>query len=146
MALPWQVVGDCGHCRTAGAVLELVDPTHAACHLGVPAHSVCRMCGREETADNVDLRPRGPLGVACPSCEVALDERSRTERTCRACGFAPSTQTLPGVDVRDREIARVALQRWADAEGMGLDEHCECTLGAGLEEVLGEPAKDAPKP
>jgi hypothetical protein len=136
VALPWQVVGDCGHCRTAGAVLELVDPSHAACHLGVPAHAVCRMCGREETADAVDLRPLGPLGVACPSCEAPLDDRSRAGRTCGVCGFAPATRITPGVDVRDRETARAALQRWADAEGMGLDAHCECTLGAGTDEVL----------
>ena len=69
---PYQVLSDCPHCHTEAAVVELMDPVHPACHLGMPANRHCRMCAWHERA--ID-EPRCRLHLA-PEVE---DDPGRTE-------------------------------------------------------------------
>lgn len=136
--LPWQVIADCPGCGTDGAVLELMDPEHPACHLGVPASSECRMCGEQAVAASSGLSPAHAVGDRrCPSCAEPLDDGSLDARRCVRCDWAPGIERTPGVDVRDPETARAALTRWAEAEGLTLEELCGGELGGTPDEVIG---------
>jgi hypothetical protein len=143
----WQVISDCPHCKTAGAVLELMDADHPACHLGIPTISRCRMCGLTHTAEAAPFVPRDPFGSnRCPSCRKPLSIDSRDARQCSACDFTVAIATTPGLDVQDAQAVRAGLERWADEEGVSLDELCTGSLGAPVDTLVaryraGEPVE-----
>jgi hypothetical protein len=147
MAFAWQVVSDCTHCNTHGGVLQLMDPDHPACHLGVPAKSECQMCGRSESPGEPDFIPRDPIGSnRCPGCRKPLSVASREAGCCEECGWTAEITVKAGLDLTDPTRIRDGLTAWAATEGLDIDELCESSLGGTTEEVValylrGEPVE-----
>ncbi len=133
----WQVIGDCPHCNTAGSVLELMDAAHPGCHLGIPVESRCRMCGLTHTAEDPPFVPRDGIGSnRCPSCRKPLSDASRDAHTCESCAFTVAVTTTDGLDLQDPEAIRAGLQRWADEEGVSVEELCSGSLGAPVDTIV----------
>lgn len=149
MAAPWQVITDCGHCHTTGAVLELMDPAHPGCHLGVPISATCRMCGESRQLADPEFTPRDPFSVGrCPSCRKPLGPDARVQKRCGHCGFTPEVHHTAGLDCTDRAAVRTALSDWASTEGLTIDELCEGSLGDTVAAILdryvaGEPVESS---
>lgn len=137
---PYQVLADCPHCRVESAVVWLMDPVHPACHLGVPAHTRCRMCEWTVIAEDEAFAARFPLAAGrCPACTKPLSEAARGgEAPCQACGYVPRTrQAAAPRDLTDGGAARAALARWADEEGEPDAElFAVANMGVALDEVI----------
>ncbi|MCB9677289.1 MAG: TerB family tellurite resistance protein [Alphaproteobacteria bacterium] len=145
MSAAWQVIADCPHCHTHGAVLQLMDPDNPACHLGVPAVSECQMCGRTETAGEPELLPRDPIGSnRCPACRKPLSVASREAACCDQCGWGPEVVVQPGLDLSDETLVRAGLSRWAASEGLTIDELCAGSLGGPTDDVVGRYLRGEP--
>ncbi|MEZ4317513.1 MAG: hypothetical protein R3F61_08410 [Myxococcota bacterium] len=137
MSVAWQVIADCAHCGTRGGVLQLMDPEHPACHLGVPASEECQMCGEHRSAGEPVLSPRDPIGSnRCPGCRKPLSAASRDEARCEACGFTAEVTVRAGLDLSDAGAIRAGLERWAASEGVTIDELCESSLGGPTDAVV----------
>lgn len=136
---PYQVLADCPHCHTEAAVLQLMDPLHPACHLGVPASTRCRLCGHAEEADEELFAPRLPMTSGrCPACTKPLSEEARAgEAPCPHCGYQPRVQRLrEPLDLSDPDLARRALARWAAEEGEEVGVFCRANMGREVDQLV----------
>jgi uncharacterized tellurite resistance protein B-like protein len=136
---PWQVLSDCPHCFVEAAVLELMDPVHPACHLGVPAESRCRMCGWLVIADAAEFVPKLPVqAMRCPNCSRPLSDDDLEAHTCSSCEYAPNrTQEAQPADLTQPEAAISALNRWAQEEGEpDVHEFCSANMGAEPSKIV----------
>lgn len=136
----WQVLSDCPHCRAQGSVVELLDPTHPACHLGMPAEVRCRLCAWTVVAEPEPFPPRLPIASGrCPACQRPLDEAARSgQGPCLTCGYAPRQLLVRAPDdLRDAGRAVAALSRWAAEEGDGdVETFCVANMGGPAEAVV----------
>ena len=141
MGEPWQVLAECPHCRVEAAVLQVMDPTHPACHLGRPAEQRCRLCGWATVALDEPFAPRlPPSSGRCPACNKPLSEAARTgQGICPHCRYTPRLRETEGpVSMRAPGTARAALIRWAALEGEAdVDRFCHAHMGEGADEVVG---------
>jgi len=136
--MPWQIIADCPHCRTGGGLLQVMDPSHPACHLGVPQSSDCRMCGYSQGPEAAEFQPRDPIGSnRCPACRKPLQEGAHESHTCAHCDYTVTLTRTPGLDLTDEQAIRSALTAWAKDEGLSLDELCEGSLNGSTEQVIG---------
>lgn len=140
MGEPWQVLAECPHCHVEAAVLQVMDPTHPACHLGRPVEQHCRLCGWAAQALDEPFAPRlPPSSGRCPACNKPLSEAARTGRgICGHCRYTPRLrETTPPVSMRSGRAARAALLRWASIEGEhDVDQFCQAHMGAGVDEIV----------
>lgn len=135
----YQVLVDCPHCHTEAAVVQVMDPLHPACHLGVPAESRCRLCGHIVRAVAEEFAPRLPMASGrCPACQRPLSEAARGgDAPCPHCGYVPRTleQHRP-LDLTLEDSARRALERWAREEGEELGVFCLSNMGRRCDDVI----------
>jgi hypothetical protein len=136
----WQVLSDCPHCLTEAAVVELMDPLHPACHMGLPVETRCRLCAWTVLTAAEPFAPRAPLSAArCPACQARLSDPSRSgDAPCAGCGYAPLRATVrPPEDLTEPSAARAALARWAIEEGVTeVDVFCRSNMGLGGDDVV----------
>ncbi len=135
---PWEVLSDCPHCRTEAAVVEEMDPSHPACHLGVPARRRCRLCHWEVIAAGEAFVPRDPPSLGrCPGCRAPLSADARSGRSpCAGCAYTPTLQTIrEPEDLLDPGRALWALRRWARSEGVDVEAFCNMHAGTGAAEA-----------
>lgn len=137
---PYQVLTDCPHCKVEAAVVELMDPLHPACHLGLPAERHCRLCAWREKAADEPFTARLPLHLGrCPACSRPLTDAERASGHCPHCDYTPRLEVLhEPLDLTDAQVARDALMRWAVEEGEDdLEVFCQANLdGLDLDAVL----------
>lgn len=134
----FQVLAPCVHCHVEGAVLETFDEAEACCHLGVPAETLCRMCGR---ATHGAVEPSCEVAHAlveerCPQCKDPVTDDTRANFRC-ACGLAAYAAVVAEPrDLSDLEAVRAALEVWADGDSMSIDELIETSFGEDSVEAI----------
>jgi len=136
---PYQVLSDCPKCRTEASIVQLMDPMHPASHLGVPVDSRCRMCSWAFVAAEEPFVPRLPMTSGrCPACQKPLPEAARFgEAPCPHCDYEPLRMEVHGpLDLGDQAAARAALVRWAEEEGVPVDDFCAANMGRPADEVV----------
>lgn len=136
----YQVLSDCQFCLVEAAVVELMDPLHPACHLGIPVDVRCRLCGWRVQASEEPFAPRMPLSAGrCPACQKHLDEAARTgEGPCPHCSYTPTVaETARPVKIATSSVAEARLRAWADDEGEpDLERFCEANMGLSAKAVV----------
>ena len=139
----WQVLVDCPHCRTEGAVVELFDPAHPATAFGVPVDRRCRLCGWHEQAAPLTAATGG-----CPGCGAPMDPDTMEASRCPACAFSPAVRRVADpADLARAEPARAALARWAAEEGESdLDVFCRGGFGGEPHEIVAKLVAREPVP
>lgn len=137
---PWQVLATCPHCRVEASVVQLMDPTHPATHLGRPTDQRCRLCGWATRALDEPFAPRMPPSAGrCPACNKALSEAARTGRgICPHCRYTPRLLEVHApMRLGSAAVALGALQRWALEDGeQDVERFCQAHMGLGAEAVV----------
>ncbi|MFT7519073.1 MAG: putative tellurite resistance protein B-like protein [Kiritimatiellia bacterium] len=137
---PWQVLAECPHCQVAAALVQLMDPTHPASHLGRPVHERCRLCGWQTRAADEPFAPQQPHSSGrCPACQKVLSDAARSGRgTCGHCTYGPRLrETHPPMALNTEDLARRALQRWSIEEGEpDVSQFCEAHMGMQVNQVV----------
>ncbi len=134
----FQVLAPCVHCHVEGAVVETFDEAEACCHLGVPAETHCRMCGRATRGSvaPVCAVEHALVEERCPSCAAPITDQTRSSFRC-SCGLGAFAEvTASPRDLTDPEAVRDALTAWAHADSMTLDELISTSFGEDSAEAI----------
>lgn len=136
----YQILSDCPHCKVQAAVVQIMDPLHPACHLGVPQEQRCRMCLWTVTATLEPFSPRLPMAAGrCPNCQHPLSEQARTGASpCDHCGYQPTVElTQVPQAMSDEAVVRELLARWAAEENeSGAEAFCQANLGRSADDAV----------
>jgi uncharacterized tellurite resistance protein B-like protein len=134
----FEVLAPCVHCHVEGAVVETFDESEACCHLGVPAETICRMCGRATHGgvDPVCSVAHALVEEKCPQCDLAITEQARTQFRC-SCGLgAFATVTAEPRDLSEVAAVEKSLTAWAHADSMHLGELIATSFGEDSVEAI----------
>jgi hypothetical protein len=140
MSDAWQVLSDCRFCLVEAAVVEMMDPHHPACHLGVPSEARCRLCGWSVEAAVEPFAPRLAIGSGrCPNCNKTLSTDARSGKApCEHCEYLPHViERQPPASIDDIDEALARLRVWAEEEGEpDLELFCGSNMGMSVDDVV----------